>query len=108
MNIFHQALQQYSQGSNTRLFATFAILGGLDALVSYLYVYFIARHQQDSFLLSYLVPLLLLVIAAGFLIAGLRSKRGWEGLIFVVLAIFGFFAAVLSFVVTLLLLTFVY
>ncbi len=108
MDVFRQALQHYSKGSNTRLVITFAALGGVDALVSFLYVYFIARYHQNNVLLGYLVPLVLLAVAVFFLIAGFRSRRGWEGLIFVVLAIFAFFAAVFSFLVTLILLAFVY
>ncbi len=108
MNVFRQALRQYSKGSNARLTGTFVSAGAVVAFVSFLYVYFIARYHQDNFLLSYLLPLLLLAFAVVLLLVGTRAKRGWEDLIFVVLALFAFFAAVISFVVTFVLLMFVY
>lgn len=108
MNVFRQALQEFSKGSNARIIWSLAVVGAVVAGLSFGYVYFIARHHQQNFLLAYLVPLLLLAAAGCFLIAGYRSKRGWEGLILVVLALFTFFAAVISFVVTLILLIFVY
>lgn len=108
MNVFQQALQQYAKGSNTRLIGTFIALGALDGLVTFVYVYFIARHHQENFLLSYLLPLVLLLLGIIFLLIGVRSKGDWTGLIYVVLALFALFAAAMSFVVTWLLLTLVY
>lgn len=108
MNLFQQALQQYAKGSNTRLVTTLLALGVIDGLVTFAYVYLIARHQQASFALSYLVPLILLALGLIFLIVGVRSKSDWTGLIYVVLALFALFASAVSFIVTWLLLAFVY
>ena len=108
MNIIQQAMQQYAKGSNSRVAVAFIIADGIGALLTFLYVHFFGRHQQENFLLSYLAPLLLLVLAAALFFAGTRAKRGWEDLIYVVLALFVFSAAVTSFAVTFVLLKFVY
>ncbi len=108
MNVFQQALQQYAKGSNARLVGTFVALGAIDGLVSFAYVHFIAQHHQENFLLSYLLPLALLTLGLVFLLVGVRSKGDWTGLIYVVLALFALFASAMSFIVTWLLLAFVY
>jgi hypothetical protein len=51
---------------------------------------------------------LLLALGIVFFIVGARSKGEWEGLIYVVLALFALFASAVSFIVTWLLLAFVY
>lgn len=108
MNVIQQALQQYAKGSNSRVALAFFIADGVGAVLTFLYVHFFARHHQDSFLLSYLAPLLLLALAAALFFAGTRAKRGWADLIYIVLALFVFSAAITSFAVTFVLLKFVY
>lgn len=108
MNVFQQALAQYAKGSNTRIVNTFIALGAIDGLATFGYVFFIGRHHQQNFLLSYLLPLVLLVLGLVFLLIGVRAKGDWTGLIYVVLALFTLFASAMSFIVTLLLLAVVY
>ncbi|MEK7728369.1 MAG: hypothetical protein AAB354_08125 [candidate division KSB1 bacterium] len=108
MNVLRQALQEYSARSRAGVPSSFVVAGAVVGLITFLYVYFIARHHQQNFLLSYLLPLALLAFGLVFFLIGVRSKGGWEGLIYVVLALFALFAAAIGFVVTWLLLAFVY
>lgn len=108
MNVFQQALQEYAQGSNSRVAIAFIVADGVGALFSFFYVLFFGRNYQEIFWVGYFVPLLLLVFAAGFFLAGKLAKQGWEGLIYIVIAVFIFSAAVTSFVVTFVLLKFVF
>jgi chromate transport protein ChrA len=103
-NIFLQSLRQYAKGSNTNIVLMFTVVGLIAAGLTFLYVYFVARHHQDNFFISYLMPAFLLAagIAFGFIA---RRKRGdWSAIAFAVLAVFFSFGAIISFLVTLLLL----
>jgi len=108
LNDFRQSLQHYAKGLNTSLAVMFTVVGLIAAGLSFLYVYFVARHHQDNTFICYLAPLLMFVIGVTFgLIA--RSKRGdWSAIAYAVLAVFFIFGALISFVVTLILLLLVY
>jgi uncharacterized membrane protein len=104
LNVFRQSLQHYAKGSNTSLAVMFTVAGLIAAGLAFLYVYFIARHHQDDLLVSYLLPLLLLAGGIAFGIVA-RSKRGdWSAIAYAVLAVFFIFGAIVSFLITLLLL----
>jgi hypothetical protein len=107
-NIFRQSLQHYSKGSNTNVIIMFIVVVLIAAGLTFLYVYFIARHHQDNILVSYLMPLFLLAGGIWFVIVA-RSKRGdWSAIAYAILAVFFMLGAIISFLVTLLLLLFVY
>ncbi len=108
LNDFRQSLQHYAKGSNTSLLVMFTIVGLIAAGLTFLYVYFIARHHQDNTFIGYLSPLLMFVIGAAFGIMA-RSKRGdWAAIGYAVLAVFFIFGSLISLVVTLVLLLWVY
>jgi len=108
LNDFRQSLQHYAKGSNTSLVAMFSVVGLIAAGLTFLYVYFVARHHQDHAFICYLAPLSMLVIGVAFGVIA-RSKRGdWAAIGYAVLAVFFLFGALLSFVVTLVLLVFIY
>jgi EamA domain-containing membrane protein RarD len=107
-NIFRQAIQHYSKGSNANVIIMFSVVVLIAAGLTFLYVYFIARHHQDNILVSYLMPLLLLAGGIWFIFVA-RSKRGdWSAIAYAILAVFFLFGAIVSFLVTLLLLLFIY
>jgi EamA domain-containing membrane protein RarD len=108
LNDFRQSLQHYAKGSNTNLVVMFTVVGLIAAGLTFLYVYFVARHHQDNFFLAYLLPLFFLADGITFGIIA-RSKRGdWSAIAYAVLAVFFIFGALVSFVVTLILLLLVY
>jgi len=107
-SVFRQSLQHYAKGSNTNLVVMFAVAGLIAAGLTFLYVYFIARHHQDHLLVSYLMPVFLFVDGVAFAIVA-RSKRGdWSAIAYAVLAVFFIYGAIISFFVTLLLLLCIY
>lgn len=107
INDFRQSLQHYAKGSNSSLVVMFSVVGLIAAGLTLLYVYFVARQHRDNVLICYLAPLLMLVGGVTFGIIA-RSKRGdWAAIGFAVLAVFLLFGALISFVVTLILLAFV-
>ncbi|MCG3121480.1 MAG: hypothetical protein ALAOOOJD_04598 [bacterium] len=103
-NDFRESLQHYAKGSNTSLLMMFMAVGLLAAGLTFLYVYFFARHHQDNTLVCYLAPLLMFILGVGFgLIA--RSKRGdWAAIGYAVLAVFFILGSLISWVVTFILL----
>jgi len=104
LNDFRQSLQHYAKGSNTSLLVMFTVVGLIAAGLTFLYVYFIARQHQDNLFVGYLLPLFLLAAGIAFGIMA-RSKRGdWSAIAYAVLAVFFIFGALVSFVVTLILL----
>jgi cytochrome bd-type quinol oxidase subunit 2 len=108
INDFRQSLQHYAKGSNTSVLVMFTIVGLIAAALTFLYVYFFARHHQDNTFMCYLAPLLMFVIGVTFGIIA-RSKRGdWAAIGYAVLAVFFIFGALVGFVVTLILLLLVY
>ncbi len=108
LNDFRQSLHHYAKGSNTSLLVMFTIVGLIAAGLTFLYVYFVARHQQDNAWLRYLAPLLMFGIGVAFGIIA-RSKRGdWAAIGYAVLAVFFIFSSLISFVVTLILLFLIY
>lgn len=107
-NIFRQALQHYSKGSNTNVIIMFSAVVLMAAGLTFLYVFFVGRNHQDNILLSYLMPVLLLAGGIGFVIVA-RSKRGdWSAIAYAILAVFFLLGAIISFLVTLILLLWVY
>jgi EamA domain-containing membrane protein RarD len=107
-NIFRQSIQHYSKGSNANVVIMFSVVALIAAGLTFLYVYFIARHHQDNLLFSYLMPLLLLAGGVTFIFIA-RSKRGdWSAIAYAFLAVFFLFGAIISFLVTLILLLWVY
>ena len=107
-NIFRQSLQHYSKGSNANVIIMFSVVALIAAGLAFLYVYFIARHHQDNILVGYFMPLLLLAGGIWFIIVA-RSKRGdWSAIAYAILAVFFLLGAIISFLVTLILLLFVY
>lgn len=107
-NIFQQAIRHYSKGSNTQIVLMFGVVALIAAGLTFLYVYFVGRHHQDNLLVGYLMPLLLLAGGIGFVIAARRAKDGWSGIALAIFAVFLIFGAVVSLLVTLILLIFVY
>lgn len=107
-NIFRQSIQHYSKGSNTNIIIMFIVAALIAAGLTFLYVYFIARHHQDNILVGYLSPLLLLAGGVTFIFIA-RSKSGdWSAIAYAFLAVFFLFGAIISFLVTLILLLWVY
>jgi EamA domain-containing membrane protein RarD len=108
MNIFRQAITHYSKGSNTNVIIMFSVVALIAAGLTFLYVYLIGRHHQDNLLVGYLMPLLLLAGGIGFVFVA-RSKRGdWSAIAYAILAVFFLLGAIISFLVTLILLLWVY
>ncbi len=86
----------------------FTVVGLIAAGLTFLYVYFAARHHQDNIFICYLAPLLMFVIGVAFGVIA-RSKRGdWAAIAYAVLAVFFIFGSLISLVVTLILLLLVY
>jgi hypothetical protein len=108
MNIFRQSIQHYSKGSNASVILMFSVVALIALGLTFLYVIFVGRHHQDNLLVSYLMPLLLLAGGIGFMIVALKNKGDWSAIAFAVLAVFFLFGAVISFLLTLILLLFVY
>lgn len=105
---FRQAILYYSKGSNANIVAMFILVALLACGLTFLYVYFIARHHQDNIFAGYLMPLLMLAGGIWFILVA-RSKRGdWSAIAFAILAVFSLFGAVISFLMTLILLLWVY
>jgi len=108
LNDFRQSLQNYAKGSNTSLAVTFTVVGLIAAGLSFLYVYFVARHHQDNTFICYLAPLLMFVIGVTFGVIA-RSKRGdWAAIGYAVLAVFFILGSLIGLVVTLVLLWWIY
>jgi cytochrome bd-type quinol oxidase subunit 2 len=103
-NIFLQSLQQYAKGSNTNIVLMFTVVGLIVAGLTFLYVYFVARHHQNNLFISYLLPLFLLADSLAFGLIARRKRGDWSAIAFAVLAVFFIFGALVSFLVTLLLL----
>jgi hypothetical protein len=108
MNIFRQSIQHYSKGSNTNVIIMFSVVALIAAGLTFLYVFFIGRHHQDDLLMSYLIPLLLLAGGAGFMAVALKNKGDWSAIAYAVLAVFFLFGAIISLIITLVLLLWVY
>jgi EamA domain-containing membrane protein RarD len=105
---FRQSLQHYAKGSNTSLLVMFTVVGLIAAGLTFLYVYFVARHHQDNLFIGYLLPLFFLAAGITFGVIA-RSKRGdWSAIAYAVLAVFFIFSALISLVVTLILLLWIY
>jgi cytochrome bd-type quinol oxidase subunit 2 len=108
LNDFRQSLQHYAKGSNTNLILMFSAVGLIAAGLTFLYVYFVARHQQDNLFISYLAPVVLLAAGVAFALIA-RSKRGdWSAIAYAFLAVFFIYGAIISVIVTLILLLLVY
>ncbi len=103
MNIFQVALRHYAKGSNARLIGVFVLVAGLAAVLTFAHVFFIGR-KHDSSLLRYLLPLLMLLAGGIFTYLARSAKDGFAGIAHAVLAIIVLIAALVSFLVTLLLL----
>jgi hypothetical protein len=107
-NIFRQSIQHYSKGSNANVIIMFGVVVLIAAGLTFLYVFFVGRNHQDNILVSYLLPLLLLAAGIWFIIVA-RSKRGdWSAIAYAILAVFFLFGAIISFLVTLILLLWIY
>jgi cytochrome bd-type quinol oxidase subunit 2 len=107
-DILRRSIQHYSKGSNANVIIMFSVAALIAAGLTFLYVYFVARHHQDNILVSYLAPLLLLAGGAWFVIVA-RSKRGdWSAIAYAILAVFFLFGAIVSLLITLLLLLLIY
>lgn len=105
MNIFQVALRHYTKGSNARLIGIFVLVAGLAAVLTFAHVFFIGR-KHDSLLLRYLPPLLMLLAGAIFTYLAHSAKDGFAGIAHALLAIILLFGALVSFLVTLLVLLF--
>lgn len=103
MNTFQEALRHYAKGSNARLIGIFVLVAGLAAVLTFAYVFFIGR-QHDSLLLSCLLPLLMLLAGGIFIYLARSAKDGFAGIAYAILAIILLFGALVSFLVTLLVL----
>ena len=107
-NVFRQSIQHYSKGSNANVVIMFSVVALIAAGLTFLYVFFIARNHQDNILISYLMPLFLLGGGIWFIFVA-RSNRGdWSAIAYAILAVFFLLGAIVSFLVTLILLLFVY
>jgi len=107
-NIFRQSIQHYSKGANVNVMIMFSVVALIAAGLTFLYVFFVGRNHQDNILVSYLMPLLLLAGGIWFIIVA-RSKGGdWSAIAYAILAVFFLLGAIISFLVTLILLLWVY
>ena len=107
-NIFRQSIQHYSKGSNANVVIMFIVVALIAAGLTFLYVFFVGRNHQDNILVSYLMPLLLLAGGIWFIIVA-RSKGGdWSAIAYAILAVFFLLGAIISFLVTLILLLWIY
>ena len=107
-NIFRQSIQHYSKGSNANVIIMFSVVALIAAGLTFLYVFFFGRHHQDNLLVSYLMPVLLLAGGIGFMIVALKNKGDWSAIAYAVLAVFFLFGAIVSFLLTLVFLLFIY
>lgn len=102
MNIIRQALKKYSDDSNTRLILIFAIVGLVAAGLSVLF-YFLVGQNHPGTVLAYLLPLIFLVLGVAAIIVARLIDDPYAGLGYIALALFLLFAALASFIVTLIL-----
>lgn len=103
LNIFQVALCHYAKGSNARLIGIFVLVASLAAVLTFAHVFFIGQ-KHDSLLLRYLLPLLMLLAGGIFIYLACSAKDGFAGIAHAVLAIILLIAALVSFLVKLLLL----
>ncbi len=104
MSIVRQAMEPYAKGSNNRLAGFFLIVGLATAGITAIYFYAFARHHLDNLALRYLISIFLLALGGIFIILTIRAKDDYAKIGLVALAVFLIFGAVISFVVTLILL----
>ncbi|MDZ7268458.1 MAG: hypothetical protein ONB48_12050 [candidate division KSB1 bacterium] len=108
MNVFQAALRLHAKGSDARLAGIFAAVAAAAVFLTLLYVHFIGRHFQDRWLLTYLMPLVLLAGGLVFVLLARSAKDGYAGLAYALMAIFLLFGTLVSFLTTLLMMLWVY
>lgn len=104
MGMIRQALARASNDSNQQLTMIFIGIGMAAAALSYVYFVLVGRQHQGT-LIAYLLPMVLFLAGLAFLVVARLIDDPYAALGYVALALFLLFAAVVSLVVTLLLLT---
>ena len=102
-----QSLEKYAEQKNTTLARMFIIAGLIVAGITWLYVLFIGRNQEEFFLRQ-IVALLLFLGGIIFIFVARAARDGFAAIAYAVLAVFMLFGAVVSLIVALILYGWVY